>query len=557
MITTTKVKDNIIACDKQMSKPQKIIDYGAEWFLGPSNSKPLQTCLSEAQEKGNKFIVAFDYCTDNGVTKVYGSYKNAKRFWKETKTINVEDRCFYVVVPTDTPCCLYADLEWDLSWKSIQEISDKFVEVVQETLELVDVRVPKENFLFATASEISTNKGSLHVHVPNIFFTGIEDQKRFFNAVKIKLDTNDEWSFIDQTDKSYILKSFIDFGVYNKNRQIRLPYSSKRSRKDGIGKRPLIPFDGDSFDITEWAITDISNCDEEPVNISRFPEEISCTKRNVWSKELVNGILESQDLDVTVDTFRGNNLIALKNKSSKRICPINHEENKSDNAYIVIRDNKLHYHCHDEGCKGQSVVIHTFDQKNEVLLDEPPFKKYYWDFTKNRSKYIKDSEINYQTFSPFLKRMIHEINKYCVVISGSSRPYVLYRICEHKKNSQGRRIKCVSYKAQFFEAFTSSYKQYNVKFGGSFILGPSVWQNHPLRHQKIEEECRPYASIQDVPHSVFNTYNGLAISREDAFKFGKSDPTRLVNFILNAWCQNDTKVCDWVLNWMAHLIQKP
>ena len=360
---------NILENNKAMAGLQKLEDFGATWYLGKSENEPLLTCINNAKSLKHKFIVAYDYFHEGMTrpTKVYGSYKNSRKFYKQTKNIETDQRCFYVVVQENTGCCLFADLEWDLGWKSVDDIKQKFMTVVGNTLKSAGVELDTDEYLFANACDESTNKGSLHCHVPCIYFKDIKEQRRFFNAVHIELDKeSNEWFFIEESDKSYILKTFIDFGVYNKNRQIRLPYSSKM-KKDGIGVRPLIPEDQDNFDFQQWTITDLDECDDEPVDVSSYPAEITCCKRNVWSKELVQRIVDELGLDVTVDTFKGNNLISLRNKKSIRTCPINGEENKSDNAYLVIRDNKLHYYCHNEECKGCSKVIHEFEEDSRII----------------------------------------------------------------------------------------------------------------------------------------------------------------------------------------------
>jgi P4 family phage/plasmid primase-like protien len=355
--------------NKQMIGLTEINELGATWFLGNSEAQPLVTCIKKAKELKHKFLVAFDYY-EKGMTKptkIYGSYKNSKQFWRKTKDCDSQERCFYVIVPEKTGCCLFADLEWDLSWKSEAQIKQKFTQVVSDTLNAIGVKLDADEYLFASASEEASNKGSLHAHVPALYFKDIIEQQRFFNAVKVQLDTESEdWFFIDQSDKSYILKTFIDFGVYNKNRQIRLPYSSKR-KADGVGVRPLMPEDQETFDFQEWTIVDLEGCDDAPIDVSTYPKEIECNKRNMWSKDLVQGVLDSLGLDASVAAFKGNNLIALKNKTGSRVCPINGEVNKGDNAYLTIKNNKLHYHCHDEGCKGQSKVIHEFKEDQRII----------------------------------------------------------------------------------------------------------------------------------------------------------------------------------------------
>ena len=342
-------------------------EMNSTWYLGKTENEPLSTCINEAKALKHNFICAFDYFEScmTRPTKIFGSYKNSRQFFKATKNTPSEERCFYVIIPEDKPCCLFGDLEWDLSWKTEQDIKLKFIDLVQEKLSSISISVNKQDFLFASASQISTNKGSLHVHLPTICFNSINDQLRFFNSVSNLM--SDDWFFIDETDKSYILKTFIDFGVYNKNRQIRLPYSSKKN-KLGIGVRPLIPdkLSEIDFDFNQWTIVNIEYC-SETIDVSSFPIDIKCSKRKIWNKDLIQHILDKQQLNVSVETFKGNNLIPLKNKQKARICPINGESNKGDNSFLVIKNNKLHYHCHDEGCKGKSKIIHEFEEDTDML----------------------------------------------------------------------------------------------------------------------------------------------------------------------------------------------
>lgn len=353
---------------------QKIKDLGAYWFLGNREDTPLDSCLKQAKALNHNFIVACDYYQEGMIrpSKIYASYKNSKLFYKNTKNISSEQRHFYVIVPENTKCCLYADLEWYIDWKSIDQIKDKFIQVVTDTFKnKSDIELKPADFLFANASK--GNKGSLHAHVPSVCFNNVDDQKRFFNSVYDTLDKeSNDWFFIDESNKSYILKTFIDFGVYNKNRQLRLPYSSKMETQGdniGVGKRPLIPDNQEDFDFRQWTIIDLDECDD-PIDVSSYPSEITCSKRQVWSKELVQSVIDDLNLDVDVSTFKGQNLISLRNKKNVRICPINGEENKSDNAFLVIKDNQLHYYCHDDGCKGQSKIIHQFEQDDRIVTQK-------------------------------------------------------------------------------------------------------------------------------------------------------------------------------------------
>lgn len=537
--------------NNQMKVPTEIKELGATWYLGNSETQPLLTCLDKAKTLRHKFICAYDYYEDGmkRPTKVYGSYKNSTKFYNRTKNVESDMRCFYVIIPENTGCCLFADLEWDLDWKTPDQIKDKFCDVVTKTLNMAGVELTRDEYLFANACEEKTKKGSLHAHVPGVYFKNIQEQQRFFNAVNAQLSNeSNEWFFMDETEKSFIQKTFIDFGVYNKNRQIRLPYSSKK-KSHGVGVRPLLPECSiDEFDIQQWSIVDLEECDvDTPVDVTVYPEEITCNKRHTWSKALVQGILDSSGLDVTVDTFKGSNLITLKNKTSVRKCRINGEDNKSDHAYLVIEDNKLHYRCHDEGCKGQSVIIHEFTE-NKMMHNEPPFQKYYNECLKREGEFVDGEGKLTKAYKPFLKRFMAEINQYCVIITGEARPYVLYRT-----ETNGS----IMWRPKFFDVFVRTYKEYTCKAGRQVLVGPSVFVESVMHKRYLREDCRPYERASDCPSTTFNIYQGLAIGKDQALCKGQSDPDKLLDFLLVNWCRDDQDLFDWVMNWMAHLIQKP
>ena len=60
-----------------------------------------------------------------------------------------------------------------------------------------------------------------------------------------------------------------------------------------------------------------------------------------------------------------------------------HENN---NAYLVIKDNKLNYCCHSEHCKGKHNVIYEQKREDKLLHEEPPFEWYYHEYHKMKAK---------------------------------------------------------------------------------------------------------------------------------------------------------------------------
>ena len=78
-----------------------------------------------------------------------------------------------------------------------------------------------------------------------------------------------------------------------------------------------------------------------------------------------------------------------------------------------------------------------------------------------------------------------------------------------------------------------------------------MWLTYP--------RARSYDSVvfsPDLKHSPheFNLFRGLAITREDSVP---GDTTLFTDHIHKFWCQGDRKISDYILNWMAHIIQRP
>lgn len=540
-------------------------DIGATWYSGNSEGQPLKTCMDNAKQNKHTFIVAKDYC-DGYKTKHFASYNNIKKFYKQTKHIKTGERPFYVIIPEDVEVCLFTDIEWSLTWKSVECVKEIFFKLIYEAMGVCGIEkstVDIEDFLIGNACEEATNKGSLHIHCPYITFKNIHEQKRFFNYVFLIMSkTEDDLFFYDETDKSFVLKTFIDFGVYNKNRQFRLPYSSKM-KADGRLVRPLIPDDKDNFVLSEWCIVDTSN-ETVSVNVDRLPEDLTCSKRLIFDKKLVQGILDNNNLDVKVSAIK-NNLIMLKNKGSVRKCPIGGEDNKSDNAYIVIKNNKLEYYCHNEECRGKHSHIHTFQDEGEILEDEIPMIFFMNDAKKNLVKFYEATEKGKKTIYDktkywwtWLTNFITQMNKYACVISGSSKPYVLYRKVIRKKGLEPVVVWAVKDYPNF--KLTYEFCQMSVPWSTKPVIFTELWLMHEKHKRKFYEDCIPYENMNDTPDDTFNTYNGLAITKNKAVLKCNTVPLYLqnyLNFIKNSWCNGDDKVFNWVMNWFSHLIQRP
>jgi hypothetical protein len=419
-----------------------------------------------------------------------------------------------------------------------------------------------EILLYLDASSEKIGKGSFHFHSPYVKFENIETQRRFWNEIYVRLKHGKEWWFIDDTGKSYVLKTFIDFNIYNTNRQMRIVYSSKMD-EEGIPRRPLMPtgtFMGEkgnnSIDIEDYLITSLSG-DEILIDVSSCNSDMICTGRNVYSKQLIQEIIDKRGLEVTVDSLRGS-LITLRNKRKVRTCIIHGEENESDNAYLTItKSGQLKYHCHDEGCKGKSKIIHVFDNLSRQMELERtiPLKRYRDDFIRNVH--------NYEDQGRWISRVRLDMNRYCCLIEDSSRSYVVYRKISANIATGIQEVKYIcKFPSEFHITFgTYKYSPFNKegKQGQSNLSIIDLWLDWDGRKVCDSMDCDPTMSTNE---NILNTYEGLAITEEMAYEYIFSDDdiedlSRWLDFIERAWCNGDEVLYDYVIKWLASLVQKP
>jgi len=540
-------------------------ELGTTWYSGKGAMK----VMFEQAPSNHAFFVASDYYDDvkKFKTKVYASYRSSTAWWHNTKDEASESKSFYAIVPKGKQCCLYADLEWSLDWKTVDEIKEKFISLVSCVLKEMKVKVESKDIFFSNASETSTAKGSLHAHVPTVSFKNNDDQRKFFNVVwKFLHAEKKKWFFVEKTEKSFIEKTFIDFGVHDSNRQIRLPYSSKM-KGDGSLKRPLIPesLQGEvPFDITNYTITDTDKS-LTPLNVGTFSDEIQSTKKNIWSRALIEGLA---DLHGSTIDMLGEKFAYLRNKRGvPRKCIISGGEHKSNNSFITTDGDKVFLHCHSETCKGVKACIYTRKIDSKYKYTKPPFDIWRTEFLKHKKRWEQeetDEETVHREINHFQAQFIEDINQYVKCITGSERVYYLYReVHTHNpkgtKGTKGRKVVVWFGKLQnsFIEVFQNYDCVVKRKKEKIEVCGVKVYCKSIMREEYTREDCRPYENEEDCPSHVFNTYGGLGITRQMAYELGKSDITPLLKFIKKAWCGGDENLFNWVMDWYAHTVQKP
>ena len=142
------------------------------------------------------------------------------------------------------------------------------------------------------------------------------------------------------------------------------------------------------------------------------------------------------------------------------------------------------------------------------------------------------------------QRVCRYMNNWHVIITKSSgKPICIEEI----RNENSRAVQFVSRDPTSLRA---AYMKYTCKH--KLMGSPAeMWLTSPL--------ARSYDSVVFTPNLThtereFNLFRGLAITREDSVS---GDTTLFEGHIHNFWCKGEKKMSDYVLNWMAHIIQRP
>ena len=92
-------------------------------------------------------------------------------------------------------------------------------------------------------------------------------------------ELNEDDFYIQEKAKSINFKqSFIDMGIYNNNRCIRLPFSGKK-KQDNKTYRHFQPMNTDDYDFSYYTITDTQEADDNIINVSKFDKDVKSNKR--------------------------------------------------------------------------------------------------------------------------------------------------------------------------------------------------------------------------------------------------------------------------------------
>ena len=199
--------------------------------------------LDALSNKQGNFCIAWDRKAGGG-PKVYGLYPSAEDFYTHLLQNPPNKRFGYELIPENTPCKAYADIEWigapDPNHTLLKRLITFFREQAAEKYPDLPGHLEVYVACGSRPAEGERVKHSYHVTIHNLVFPCNHDDqmKQFFT-----LPSTSDYSEFYRSNAKGESKCIIDAGVYTRNRVFRLPYNMKRG-----GTVPLLRLSNDPYE---------------------------------------------------------------------------------------------------------------------------------------------------------------------------------------------------------------------------------------------------------------------------------------------------------------------
>jgi hypothetical protein len=104
----------------------------------------------------------------------------------------------------------------------------------------------------------------------------------------------------------------------------------------------------------------------------------------------------------------------------------------------------------------------------------------------------------------------------------------------------------------------ATYANFSIQFYGDkdSTTPIEIWSRAETMRTCARVDFDPTPGAQETNSRVFNLFRKLAITREEAIR-NDEDAGIITGHVRDIWAKGDSKIADYLLNWMAHLIQKP
>ena len=474
-------------------------------------------------KQSGTYLIAKDKCIDDG-KKEFARIEDFNEFYNYINMLIPSERCFYECIETGKPVKLHFDYDYkgflpeDLKQSHISYITDYLI----NTFEPYDITI--NDIVIIDSS--NDKKTSVHFVLNKIHFKNIEVLKFLRDNV-----LSDLFNDIKQLDTVIYRVGCFRMPFCTKYGQDRhLQIVSDHSFLDALIM--CIPEDSQLLDMKE----DIKKKVVIPVHVIPQSEQSSlerCFNTNLeklktysdcYDKWIATGIKLYQ-ADCSLETFK--NFSKLSNKYDEEICIKKWESftniPKNSNSLIKLLTNL-------------NIEINICDEN--VLLDTR--------FNKNR---LREDMIVHGQFGDFVNPIyssfvIKYINRFFSVLKLTKTEY--FQIEYNDFNKPCKLIR---------------------RYGKQSLLDANDNINVFIKHWLFHRERLEYADVDFEPdfniplrEDVFNLYFGLKIEMMHnitSYEYDQELVEPFINHVTKYFCKSNPEHANYMLNWMAHIVQKP
>ena len=560
-----------------------------------SNQSPQSFAINHKNKQNHDLLV----CYEGRLGRMYGSYNTIDDFLKIYDQVKPKDRHFHEVIVNQQKVKMYADLDWEYDQVNQTDMLNDFKLLMTKCYhEVFNTELDWDDVVILDASSKEQNKGSLHA----IFNTGrvfskMEDQKIFWLYVKKKMDNYKNMFFLKDKEDKVINKCILDFCPYKSNQLFRMPLSSK------FGSSRILKFDDTLYNVKKLLVTNSENSItyeiSDDINAEELVKNVK-THDDTYITNDISEIIKRCIPDTSISCIKGN-IIGLKYNGKSRRCLINDEIHEKSGAYCVIRGNRLYYRCFASSCQGYEEEI------GELYPSEYDRSK---NFDINLCYEWLDNIVDYKDLELVKRKIVEYMNCYWAYIIKETKPFIVHQYYDDKgewqyilqaeeavKKTLSNKKKKITYQKLVSDkpncgmTIKSTGKQCSkpAKFSGLcsihsrmasdeekiefkdkmdvaigkmkteedvYLFDPyALWYTSPNRKECYKMAFNP--NVNDVQKNRFNIFRGLPYGPRYCSQFKDEDITPILDHIKNIWCKGNAKCYNYVIKWMAHILQKP
>tara|TARA_Y100000593_G_scaffold35639_1_gene69582 strand:+ start:408 stop:3041 length:2634 start_codon:yes stop_codon:yes gene_type:complete len=353
-----------------------------------------------------------------------------------------------------------------------------------------------------------------------------------------------------------------DKSVYSNGRNFRMIYQSK-AEKDS---KPFIPYNNkEPEDIFKHIIQFTSDNAMYPYDIKPCIIKYSPPVSPIPVDPISTPCLDTFDLNIKIkkikkylygiktkyeydDWWKVGSAIAREThytdeglklwKEWSSLDPDSYDENTCDNMWNNWTKNKYR----QSFTMGSLVKWYNDEcQNNEDIVTDNIYQWIYKNHPDKPLKYEEQSDGKYEWVGiENIDGLIQYINKELIFIRETGETIIIDNKDWYTKKRQG-----------LLELY-APHSFNNIK--NKKINPANLWFNHKNRREVLKIGFDPK---ENPNKNIFNIWTGMRIKKEISDEFDVKDCDKILYHIKYRWCDGNEENYNYVMNWLAHLCQKP